>query len=152
AESRVRKLAAEMPVRFVAFDVLLWKGDEVWKLPLEKRRKRLERLKLPFAISPVSSSAEEARAWLDRLETAGLDGIVCKRLDLPYLPASREGAVKVKPQKTADCVVMGVRWKEKPTRLATLLLGLYDDQGELRYVGTCAVAPARHELLLDAIR
>jgi ATP-dependent DNA ligase len=152
AESRVRKLAAETPVRFVAFDVLLWKGEEVWRLPLEQRRKRLERLKLPFAISPSTTSAGQAQTWLERLETAGLDGVVCKRLGLPYLPGSREGAVKVKPQKTADCVVIGVRWKQKPARLATLLLGLYDDGGELRYVGTCAVAPARHDMLLEAIR
>ena len=152
AESRVKKLAAETPVRFVAFDVLLWKGDKVWKVPLEKRRGRLERLRLPFAISPTTPSAEEAKTWLERLEVAGLDGVVCKRLGLPYLPGSRDGAVKVKPQKTADCVLMGVRWKEKPSRLATLLLGLYDDEGELRYVGTCAVAPARHDMLLEAIR
>jgi len=152
AESRVRKLAAETPVRFVAFDMLLWKGEETWKLPLEKRRRRLERLKLPFAISPTSSDTDQARAWLDRLETAGLDGIVCKRLGLPYLPGSRDGAVKVKPQKTADCVVLGVRWKEKASRLATLLLGLHDDEGKLRYVGTCAVAPSRQEMLLDVIR
>src|SRR5207245_11130269 len=54
--------------------------------------------------------------------------------------------------KTAACVVVGVRWKTMPSRLATLLLGLYDDEGELRYVGTCAVAPARHDVLLDEIR
>jgi ATP-dependent DNA ligase len=152
AESRVRKLAAETPVRFVAFDVLLWRGEEVWKLPLERRRRRLDRLKLPFPISPTSSSVDQARTWLERLETAGLDGVVCKRLGLPYLPGSREGAVKVKPQKTADCVVVGVRWKQKPSLLATLLLGLYDEEGELRYVGTCAVAPARHDALLAEIR
>src|SRR6266540_1199649 len=82
AESRVRKLSAEIPARFIAFDVLLWKGEPVWKLPLEQRRKRLERLKLPFAVSPASRDPEQARRWLARLESVGLDGVVCKRLGL----------------------------------------------------------------------
>jgi len=151
AESRVRKLAAEIPVRFIAFDVLLWKGEPVWEQPLEKRRKRLERLKLPFAISQASRDPELAQRWLARLEPAGLDGVVCKRLDSPYLPGSRGAVLKVKHHKTADCVVVGVRWKEKPTRLATLLLGLYDED-ELHYVGSCAVAPARHDATLELIR
>ena len=151
AESRVKKLSAEIPVRFIAFDVLLWKGQEIWKLPLAKRRARLERLKLPFAISEASRDPKIAQRWLNRLEPAGLDGIVCKRLDSPYRPASRDAVVKVKPHKTADCVVVGVRWKEKPTRLATLLLGLYD-RDEVHYVGSCAVAPARHDMTLELVK
>ena len=151
AESRVRKLAAEIPVRFIAFDVLLWKEEPVWQLPLEQRRQRLERLKLPFAISVASRDADEARRWLQRLDPAGLDGVVCKRLGVPYLPGSRDGVVKVKPHKTADCVVVGVRWKEKPKKLATLLLGLYDDD-DIHYVGSCAVAPARHDATLELVR
>jgi ATP-dependent DNA ligase len=151
AESRVRKLSEEIPTRFIAFDVLLWKGEPVWKLPLAKRRKQLERLRLPFAISPISFEPEQARHWLERLEVLGLDGVMGKRLDSPYLPGSRNAVVKVKPHKTADCVVVGVRWREKPKRLATLLLGLYDGK-EPRYVGSCAVAPARHDMTLDLIR
>ncbi|HEU0303644.1 MAG TPA: ATP-dependent DNA ligase, partial [Gaiellaceae bacterium] len=151
AESRVRKLSAEYPVRFIAFDVLLWKGEPVWQQPLAKRRARLERLKLPFAISQASRDPKVARRWLERLEPAGLDGVVCKRLDSPYRPGSREAVVKVKHHKTVDCVVVGVRWKEKPTRLATLLLGLYDG-GELHYVGSCAVAPARHDATLELVK
>jgi ATP-dependent DNA ligase len=151
AESRVRKLSAEMPVRFIAFDVLLWKGEEVWKLPLAKRRARLERLKLPFAISQTSRDPAVARRWLERLEPAGLDGIVAKKLDSSYRSGSREAVVKVKHHKTVDCVVVGVRWKEKPTRLATLLLGLYD-KDDLHYVGSCAVAPARHDMTLELVK
>lgn len=149
AESRIRTLAAETPARYVAFDLLLREGEPVWKRPLEERRARLEGL--PFDVSPASRDPDQARRWLERLEALGLDGVVCKRLGLPYLPGSRAGAVKVKRAKTADCVVVGVRWKERPTRLATLLLGLYD-QGELRYVGSCAVAPARHEATLEVVR
>jgi ATP-dependent DNA ligase len=143
AESRVRKLAAEIPARFVCFDVLLWDGEKVWQEPLEERRARVEAG--PFDASPATRDLEEAKRWLDRFEAAGLDGVVAKRLGLPYLPGSREGVVKVKEHKTADCVVVGVRWKEKPVRIATLLLGLYRDDGGLDYVGTAAVAPAKHD-------
>jgi len=145
AESRIRKLSAEIPARFVAFDVLVWKGEEVWREPLAKRRTRLERSAERFGLSPATRDREEALGWLDRFEALGLDGVVAKRRDLAYLPGSREGVVKVKPEKTADCVVVGLRWKSRPDRIATLLLGLYRDDGELDYVGSAAVAPARHE-------
>jgi ATP-dependent DNA ligase len=151
AESRVRKLAAETPSRFVCFDVLLWEGEEIWKLPLRERRARLEKLPLPFEISPASHDPARARDWLARLDAIGLDGVVCKRLDLPYLAGSRDAVVKVKEHRTADCVVVGVRWKAKPTALATLLLGLYDDGGHLDYVGSCAVAATRHADVLKLI-
>jgi len=151
AESRVRKLSEEIPTRFIAFDVLLWKGEPVWKLPFAKRRKRLEKLKLPFAVSPASLDPKQAHRWLERLEVAGLDGVMAKQLDSPYLPGSRDAVVKVKPHKTADCVVVGVRWREKPKRLATLLLGLYDGN-EPRYVGSCAVAPVRHDMTLELVQ
>jgi ATP-dependent DNA ligase len=145
AESRIRKLSAEIPARFVAFDVLVWKGEEAWREPLAKRRARLERSAKRFDLSPATGDREEALGWLQRFETLGLDGVVAKRSDLAYLPGSREGVVKVKPEKTADCVVIGLRWKSKPNRIATLLLGLYRDDGEIDYVGTAAVAPARHD-------
>ena len=150
AESRIRKLAVEIPARFIVFDVLLWKGKPVWQLPLAKRRAQLEKVALPFAVSSASSDPRLARRWLARLEVAGLDGVIAKRLDSPYLPGSRGAVVKVKPHKTADCVVVGVRWKSKSTRLATLLLGLYEG-ANLRYVGSCAVAPARHDETLELI-
>jgi ATP-dependent DNA ligase len=144
AESRVRKLSAEIPARFIAFDVLLWKGEEVWPEPLSKRRAKLERSAKRFELSPATHNREEALEWLERFEAIGLDGVIAKRRDSPYLPGSREGVAKVKPEKTADCVVVGVRWKTRPDRIATLLLGLYRDDGEIDYVGSAAVAPARH--------
>ena len=144
AESRIRKLSAEIPARFVAFDALVWKEEEVWRLPLSKRRSKLERSARRFGLSPATRDRGEALRWLERFEAIGLDGVVAKRLDLPYLPGSRDGVVKVKPEKTADCVVVGLRWKSRPDRIATLLLGLYRDDGELDYVGSAAVAPARH--------
>lgn len=140
AESRVRRLAAEIPARFVCFDVLLWEGEDLWRRPLEERRSRVEAL--PLDVSPATRDLELARGWVDRLDVAGFDGVVAKRLELPYLPGSRDGVVKVKRELTADCVVVGVRWGDQ-ARLKTLLLGLYGPEGELWYVGSAAVAPKR---------
>jgi ATP-dependent DNA ligase len=152
AESRIRRLSGEIPAQFVAFDVLLWKGKPIHELPLEKRRRELEKLAKSFLISPATRDPEVAERWLDALETAGLDGVIAKRLGLPYLPGSREGVNKVKAHRTADCVVVGVRWKQKPTVLATLLLGLYSEDGELDYVGTAAVAASKHDEILKRVK
>src|ERR671931_695661 len=108
AESRVRKLAAEIPARFIAFDVLLWDGKPVHERPLEERRAELERRGEGFTLSPATRDRARAEQWLERLEAARLDGVVAKRLALPYLPGSRDGAVKFKRHRTADCVVAGV--------------------------------------------
>jgi ATP-dependent DNA ligase len=153
AESRVRKLAAEIPADFIAFDLLLWKGDPVHEQPLEKRRRALEQKAKRFRISPCSHDLEQAKRWLDRLEAAGLDGVVCKRVGLPYLPGSRDGVVKVKKHRTADCVIVGFRWSDKVKgQISTLLLGLHNDEGGLDFVGHASGFPAPvrrqlHELL-----
>jgi ATP-dependent DNA ligase len=151
AESRVNRLAAEIPAEFIAFDVLVWKGEEIWRKPLTERRKELERKAKRFRLSPATRDRSEALDWLDRFEAIGLDGVIAKRADVAYLPGSREGVVKVKPEKTADCVVIGVRWKSRPDRIATLLLGLYGDDGEVDYVGTAAVAPAKHDDIANRV-
>ncbi len=140
AESRIRRLSAEIPASFVVFDVLVWKGDPVWQRPFEERRSELERVAEGFRLSPSTRGLAEARGWLDRFESLGLDGVIAKRLAAPYLPGSREGMVKVKEHKTADCVVAGIRWKGAREQVATLLLGLWGEDGELDYVGSCAVA------------
>jgi ATP-dependent DNA ligase len=141
AESRIRRLSAEIPAEYVVFDVLVWDGEPVWKLPLEERRGRVEALSgAGFRVSPATRDLEEARGWLARFEALGLDGVVAKKLASPYLPGSREGMAKVKEHKTADCVVVGVRWKGDRSAIATLLLGLYRDDGGLDYVGSAAVA------------
>ena len=138
AESRVRKLSAEIPAQFVVFDVLLWAGEPVWKLTLAERRERVEALD-GFRISPATRDLADARAWLDRFEALGLDGVIGKKLDAPYRPGLRDAVVKIKEHRTADCVVIGVRWKGDRSAIATLLLGLYRDDGGLDYVGSCAV-------------
>jgi ATP-dependent DNA ligase len=146
AESRVRKLSAEIPATFVAFDLLLWNGEPVHEQPIEKRRHELERVAKGLRLSPVTEDVEEARCWLQTLQAAGFDGVIAKRLGLPYLPGSRDGVVKVKPHKTADAVVVGVRWKKGGrSTIATLLLGLYRDDGDLDYVGSAAVGAKRHD-------
>jgi ATP-dependent DNA ligase len=151
AESRVRKLAAEIPAEFIAFDVLLWKGKPVFEQPLKKRRAELQRVAKGFRLSPCTTDLDVATGWLDTFEAAGLDGVIAKRLELPYMPGSREAVVKVKPYKTADCVVVGLRWKSKPDRIATMLLGLYRDDGEIDYVGSAAVAASKHAQIADKL-
>jgi ATP-dependent DNA ligase len=143
AESRIRKLAGEIPAQFVAFDLLLWEGDDVWRRPLDERRALLED-RAGFRLSPRTDDAVEAAGWLDRLDAIGLDGVIAKRRSSPYLPGSRDAVLKVKALKTADCVVVGLRRNAKG-KIATLLLGLYGEDGELDYVGSAAVAPARHD-------
>jgi ATP-dependent DNA ligase len=149
AESRIRKLSAEIPAQFIAFDLLFWDGEPVHQQPLETRRRELERRAKEFRLSPISRDRAQAEEWLRRLAAAGLDGVVAKRVGLPYLPGSRDGVVKVKPYRTADCVIVGFRWSEKGEgRISTLLLGLYNDQGGLDFVGHCSGFPAdvRREL------
>ena len=85
AESRIRKLSAEIPAEYVVFDVLVWDGEPVWKLPLEERRQRVEALS-GFRISPATRDVGDARAWMAQFEALGLDGVIGKRLASPYLP------------------------------------------------------------------
>ena len=133
AESRIRKLSVETPATFIAFDILLWNGEALHERPLHDRRSDLERLATAFTLSPQSTDRAQAQRWLERLEMIGLDGVVCKRADLAYKPGSREAVLKVKHHKTADCVIVGYRTNGK--RIATLLLGLYDGEGTLDFVG-----------------
>ena len=149
AESRVRKLSAEIPAEYVVFDVLLWDGEPIHSRPLEERRAELERLAHGFRISPASPNASAADTWLERLDAAGLDGVIAKKLRVPYLPGSRDGVVKVKRYRTADCVIVGFRRSEKQAgAVATALLGLYDDEGKLEFVGHVSgfPAPVRRQL------
>jgi ATP-dependent DNA ligase len=151
AESRVQRLSKEIPAEFIAFDVLLWKGKPIHEQPLAKRRKELEKVAKGFRLSPFTRDPKDAQAWLNTFEAAGLDGVIGKRLDEPYRPGSREAVVKVKPYKTADAVVVGLRWKSKPDRIATILLGLYRDDGGLDYVGSAAVAASKHDQIAERV-
>jgi ATP-dependent DNA ligase len=148
AESRVRKLSAEIPAQFVCFDVLLWDGEDLHDRPFAERRTKVEAL--PFDVSPSTPDAAEAARWLGRLEVAGFDGVIAKRLDSPYLPGSREAVQKVKGEKTADMVVVGVTWSEKGTGIASLALGLYVD-GELQPVGSAPATGKKRAEILERV-
>jgi ATP-dependent DNA ligase len=151
AESRIRRLAAEIPAAYVAFDVLLWDGEEVWRRPLQERRALLERSVEGFSLSPASEQPGLARRWLGQLEQLGLDGVIAKRLDLPYRPGSREAVVKVKEHRSADCIVIGIRFKGERSSIATLLLGLRRDDGAIDYVGSCAVAAGSRQAVAEKV-
>ncbi|HEV8470635.1 MAG TPA: ATP-dependent DNA ligase [Candidatus Limnocylindria bacterium] len=133
AESRVRKLSAETPSRYIVFDILLWNGEALHGRPLSERRAELEKRAKGFSLSPISKDPKVAQQWLERLEIIGLDGVIAKRLDLPYKPGSREAVSKVKHHRTVDCVIVGYRTSGK--KIASLLLGLYREDGTLDFVG-----------------
>jgi ATP-dependent DNA ligase len=140
AASRVKMLAAESPASFVAWDLLGLDDVDLRAVPQGERRTRLEAalkdVHPPVHLTPATRDRTRAADWFDRFEGAGLDGVVAKRLDAPYQPGKR-AMLKIKHQRTADCVVAGFRWhKNGPgTHIGSLLLGLYDDAGKLNHVG-----------------
>jgi len=141
ADSRVQKLAAETPAHYFAFDLLVINGRSIAEKPIETRRDQLERfcVSLPegslIRLSPATTDRKVARDWFDKFGSAGLDGVMAKRLGEPYHSGDREGMVKVKHLKTADCVVGGFRYGEGTREVGSLLLGLYDDEGRLVHIG-----------------
>ena len=139
ASSRVAMLAQAQPASFVAFDVLASGGRDVMSVPQSERRGLLEAMlgvpEPPLYLTPVTSRRTQAEEWLKAFEGAGLDGVIAKPVDLRYLPGKR-AMLKVKHVRTADCVVAGFRWyKGINDAVGSLLLGLYDDKGELHHVG-----------------
>jgi ATP-dependent DNA ligase len=155
AESRVRKLAAETPAEFVLFDILALDGRRLADEPQGKRRTALDKF---FAdnpaegvqLSPATTDRDTALGWLEKSGGA-LDGVIAKRLDLPYRPGER-AMIKVKQRRTADCVVGGFRYASKAREVGSLLLGLYDDEGILHHVGfTSAIAAREREELTKVL-
>jgi ATP-dependent DNA ligase len=109
------------------------------QLAQAERRIRLERLlgsvKPPIHLTPVTRDRAQAQDWLDRFEGAGLDGVVAKLESAPYVPGKR-AMLKIKHARTADCVVAGFRWyRDTQDAVGSLLLGLYNDAGQLQHVG-----------------
>ncbi|MEY2411035.1 MAG: hypothetical protein QOF48_3705 [Verrucomicrobiota bacterium] len=145
AASRVQRLARETPARMHIFDLLCdERGKSMLPLPLRERRRRLEQFAAkyfkrgsPFQLSPATSRLSIARKWFG---SAGgsLDGLIAKRLDAEYRPGERTAMQKIKPRRTADCVVGGFRYAEKGHQVGSLLLGLYDDSKLLHHVGFCS--------------
>jgi ATP-dependent DNA ligase len=156
AASRVARLAAETPASFVAFDVLALGGDDLRQVPFAERRERLLRevapgLTPPVYVTPATTDPAEAEVWFERFEGVGLDGVVAKPVGVHYCEDKRV-MVKVKHERTADCVVAGFRWHKTGPIVGSLLLGLYDDDGGLRHVGvTAAFTMARRAELVDEL-
>jgi ATP-dependent DNA ligase len=132
AKSRVEKLAAETPARYVAFDLLAFGDDALLELPYDERRERLAELSLtPVDVSPSVTGPEAAGQWL----TGSSEGVVAKQGSARYLPGERKGMVKIKRLRTADTVVVAFRMGKEENTVGSLILGLYDDDGELHVVG-----------------
>ena len=146
AESRVRKLAAEHPAELMLFDLLELDGKDLTAEPLARRRQALEKFFTSnhapgLHLSPVTHDRDTAVRWLERSGGA-LDGVIAKRTALEYRSGER-AMIKVKQQRTADCVVGGFRYAEKKREVGSLLLGLYDDEGLLNHVGFTSAIPAK---------
>jgi ATP-dependent DNA ligase len=168
AESRVRKLAGEIPATLVLFDLTREGADDLATLALAERRKRLHalatRLTWPDApgelpsmppapvvlVAPWTGDIGQAQAWFDDEEGLGQDGVLAKREDQPYMAGER-GWVKVKHRRTLDVVIGGYRLSKTRDGIGALLLGLYDDAGTLHYVGHTSSfkAAERREMLAE---
>ncbi len=159
AESRIKLLSEQTPASFVAFDVLALGDADLRTKPLRERRARLletvdhEAMPEPgrgtkISTTPQSGDRDEAVVWLETLEDIGLDGIIAKRDNGPYVEGDRV-MVKVKQRRTADCVVGGYRLSKTKDGIGSLLLGLYDEHGTLHFVGHTSSfkAPERRALL-----
>lgn len=143
AASRIERLAVEIPARYVAFD-LLADGDEVlMERPFSDRRAALEALAGSLGgieLTPCADEPAAAEPWLQ-----GAEGVVAKERDAPYRPGDRAGMVKVKRVRTIDAVVVGWRPGKEAGTVGSLILGLYDESGELRVVGHSSGFRAREK-------
>ncbi len=152
AESRVNKLAAEMPASFVAFDLLALGDDDLRAKPFGERRalleKALAKTVAPIYLTPTTADRAVAARWFEEFEGAGLDGLIAKAVDDPYVENKRT-QLKVKHIRSADAVVAGYRWHKDGKGVGSLLLGLHDENGQLHSVGVAAsfTAKRRGELV-----
>ena len=151
AASRVALLAEQTPVSFVAFDLLAHDDHDACPSPFRDRRALLEQLvtdTAPVHVTPATTDRAVAGQWFAEFEGAGLDGVVAKGLDDPYSVGERT-MVKVKHQRTADCVVAGYRTHKDGVGVGSLLLGLVDDAEVLHHVGVASsfAAPLRRQLV-----
>jgi ATP-dependent DNA ligase len=144
AASRVNLLAEETPASFVAFDLLALGNESLLDTPFRERRTRLETAlgsaRAPIHLTAITKDADTAQGWFETFEGAGLDGVVAKAGELPYGPDQRL-MTKIKHVRTADCVVAGFRWHKSGPIVGSLLLGLYNDVGDLQHIGVAASFP-----------
>ena len=157
AASRVRKLSVETPASFVAFDLLALGDEDFTDRPFSERRAALERAlaraEAPIHLTAMTSDRAEAKDWFEQFEGAGLDGVIAKPVDVRYEPDKRL-MFKIKHERTADCVVAGYRThKTDAEAIGSLLLGLYDAEGNLASVGVIGALPmARRRELYEELQ
>lgn len=152
AQSRIAKLSKETPAHFIGFDALAIGDTSLLKAPFRERRVALLDAVDKKQWCHVTRTTEDpvmGAGWLQEFEGAGLDGVIAKRLDGPYLPGKRE-MVKVKHHRDADCVAIGYRIHKSGQGIGSILLGLYGDDGELQMVGGAASFTAKARLTLLA--
>ena len=155
AASRVKKLAADTPSSFVAFDLLALGDRDLTAEPFAERRRLLEGCLTSsdkqVHVTPKTADPDVAQDWFTRFEGAGFDGVMAKPADLPYAQDKRV-MWKVKHERTADCVVAGFRWHKDGAGVGSLLLGLFDDDGTLHHVGVASsFTAARRRELVDEL-
>jgi ATP-dependent DNA ligase len=155
AASRIELLSHETPASMIAFDLLALGDDSYLERPFAERRARLEEIlgaaKGPFYLTPLTDSHRMAERWFRVFEGAGLDGVVAKPPGGIYTPDQRT-MFKVKHERTADCVVAGFRWYKRGPVVGSLLLALYDEDGEMQHVGvTSSFSLERRKELLDEL-
>jgi ATP-dependent DNA ligase len=155
AASRVERLSRETPALFLAFDILKRGKSDLVKELLPERRRELQQLAAQsfkketlFRLSPASTALKDAKKWL-KSAGGGSDGVIAKRLDLPYQAGNREGMQKIKRHRSADCVIGGFRYAEREMAgrkvIGSLLLGLYDREGLLHHVGFTSALTAKEK-------
>lgn len=144
AESRIRLLSQQTPAQLVAFDLLAIEGTDLRDRPFLERRERLvelcESLEYPWNLTPSTADEETAKRWFDEFESAGCDGIVAKAVDMTYQSGKR-AMIKIKHRRTVDVVVGGFREHKDGGKIGSLLLGLYNEEGELAFIGHCSGFP-----------
>jgi ATP-dependent DNA ligase len=160
AESRVRKLAAEIPAILIVFDLLVTPdGESLLEQPFADRRRALESFvkervdaEAPIHVSPQTTDRDTAQQWLKGIR-GGVDGVMAKRMDHPYASGARTAMCKIKRMRSADCVVGGFRYGTKDDFVGSLLLGLYDDDGVLHHVGfTSGLKASEKPALTEKLR
>lgn len=141
AESRIEMLAEEIPAVLVAFDLLAERGRSLVDDSYSVRRGRLERLYEELGggwrLTPATGDFAVAGRWFHEYEAAGCDGVICKRAEGPYRQDKRDW-VKWKHRRSVDCVIGGYRVHKEGDRIGSILLGLYNQEGQLHFIGHCS--------------
>ncbi len=157
AASRVKLLSEQTPASVVFFDLLALGDEDLRDQPFHLRRERLAHILRdvanPVHLTPATQEHALAEDWFSRFEGAGLDGVIAKPVDGVYTPDKRT-MLKIKHERDCDCVVAGFRWHKRGenTLIGSLLLGLYDNDGKLQHVGTCAsFTEAKRRELVDLL-